>query len=250
VFVGKEGPLEGGKVEAGGGGMEHVPYPTLLSSQTAIGVFITGIAGYWGVALSLVWLPAFLIEASGYTPTQTSFIVGLPSTLQIFLLPTIGYLSQVLLTRGLSSRVSRGIVCSGCVLAAGLALMLLSNSSNAIVEGMLVIIAFTLVTPIFTLGPPLIGEITPVHQRGAMLGINNAVFTTAGLAAPWVFGKIVDAAGTDAAVGFRSGFFYSGMLVAIGAAIGMLLINPERDLLRFRKQGTPATSTRTTIGHA
>jgi ACS family D-galactonate transporter-like MFS transporter len=250
VFVAKEGPLEGGKVEAGGGGMEHVPYATLLFSRTAIGVFLTGIAGYWGVALSLVWLPSFLIKGGGYTPTETSFIVGLPSTLQIFLLPAIGYLSQVLLTRGLSSRISRGFVSSGSVLVAGVALMLLSNSSSAIAEGILVVIAFTLVTPIFTLGPPLIGEITPVHQRGAMLGINNAIFTTAGLVAPWAFGKIVDAAGADAALGFRSGFFYSGMLVAVGAALGLLLINPERDLLRFRREGTPVTSTQATSGHA
>lgn len=249
MFIGKEGPLEGGTV-AGAAGMEHIPYPTLLLSRTAIGVFLTGIAGYWGVVLSLVWLPAFLIKAGGYTPTQTSFIVGLPSTLQILLLPTIGYLSQVLLTRGLSSRVSRGLVCSGAVFVAGLALMLLSNSSNAIAEGILVVIAFTLVTPIFTLGPPLIGEITPVHQRGAMLGINNAIFTTAGLVAPWAFGKIVDLAGADAALGFRSGFFYSGILVAIGAAIGMLLINPERDLLRFKRQGMSVTSAQAKVGHA
>ena len=250
MFVGKEGPLGGGKVEAGGAGLEHVPYSMLLFSRTAIGVFLTGIAGYWGVALSLVWLPAFLIKAGGYTPTQTSFIVGLPSTLQIFLLPTIAYVSQVLLTRGLSSRVSRGFVCSGCVLVAGIALILLSNSSNAIAQGILVVIAFTLVTPIFTLGPPLIGEIAPVHQRGAMLGINNAIFTTAGLVAPWAFGKIVDLSGADAALGFRNGFFYSGMLVAVGAAIGLLLIHPERDLLRFRSQGMAVTGGQPTIGHA
>jgi MFS family permease len=250
LVVGKEGPLEGGKIEAGGAGLERVPYSSLLFSPTAIGVFVTGIAGYWGVALSLVWLPSFLIKAGGYTPTQTSFIVGLPSLLQIVLLPTIGYVSELLLKRGLSSRVARGLVCSGCVLAAGAALMLLSNSSNPFAEGALVIIAFTLVTPIFTLGPPLIGEITPVHQRGGLLGINNAIFTTAGLIAPWAFGKIVDAAGTDAALGFRSGFFYSGMLVAIGAAVGILLINPERDLARFRRQGMTVSGTATTAGHA
>ena len=70
-------------------------------------------------------------------------------------------------------------------------------------------IAFTFATFIFTLGPPLIGEITPVRQRGAMLGINNAIFTMAGLVAPWFMGKAIDA-GVDAASGFRSGFLVAG----------------------------------------
>jgi MFS family permease len=249
MFVGKEGPLASGQVEAGGAGLDHIPYSTLLSSRTVIGVVIAGFAGYWGVALSFVWLPAFLIKAGGYTPTQASFIVGLPSLLQIIMCPGIGYISQKLRAQGVTSRISRGLLCSGCVTVAGLALMLLSNSSNPVVEATLVMVAFTFLTFIFTLGPPLIGEVTPAHQRGAMLGINNAIFTTAGLVAPWFMGRAVDA-GVDAASGFRSGFLFAGTLIAIGGALAMAFINPERDLARFKKRRDAVAANGATIAQA
>jgi MFS family permease len=249
MFVGKEGPLASGQVEAGGGGLEHVPYSSLLSSRTVVGVIIAGFAGYWGVALSFIWLPAFLMKAGGYTPTQASFIVGLPSLLQIIMCPGVGYISQKLRTQGVTSRVSRGLLSSGSVTAAGVALILLANASNPVVEAMLVMVAFTFVTLIFTLGPPLIGEVTPTHQRGAMLGINNAIFTTAGLVAPWFMGRAVDA-GVDAASGFRSGFLFSGALIAIGGALAMVLINPERDLARFKRRRAAVASNEVTIAHA
>ena len=249
MFVGEEGPLDTSQTEAGGGGLEHVPYLTLLSSRTAAGVLIAGFAGYWAVALSFVWLPSFLVKAGGYTLAQTSFIVGLPSLLQIIMCPGVGYFSQKLLARGVSSRVARGVVCSGSVLIAGLCMILLSTSPNTFVEAALVMIAFTFATFIFTLGPPLIGEITPVRQRGAMLGINNAIFTMAGLVAPWFMGKAIDA-GVDAASGFRSGFLVAGALIAVGGALAMILINPEHDLARFRRRGTGVGSDEVAIKQA
>jgi hypothetical protein len=72
-----------------------------------------------------------------------------------------------------------------------------------------------------------------------MLGINNAVATTAGIFAPIVMGMVVDV-GTNTADGFRTGFMIAGVLVIIGALIGLLLINPEADIARFaRREDAP-----------
>ena len=243
MIVGKEGPLDAHQIEAGGGGLAHVPYATLLTSRTAIGVFIAGFSAYWALTLAVVWLPAFLVKAAGYTPTQTGWIVTLPSLLQMVLSPTVGYVSQHLLSTGTTSRVSRGLLGGGCVAGAGLAMILLSMSTGSYEQIPLVVMTFAIGSVIYTLGPALIGEISPVRQRGAMLGISNAIYTLAGLAAPWVMGHIIDV-GANPAEGFRSGFEFGGSIILVGGLLAMALINPERDLERFRQTGVVAAGLR------
>ena len=233
LVVGKEGPLDAHTAAAGGDGLSYVPYATLLTSRTAIGVFIAGFSAYWALTLGVVWLPAFLIKAAGYTPTQAGWIVTLPSLMQMVLSPTIGFTSQRMLGSGASSRFARGLLGGGCVAIAGLAMILLSRSSGAWEQLPLVMVSFAVGSVIYTLGPALIGEISPVGQRGAMLGISNAVYTLAGLIAPWLMGYIVDV-GANPADGFRTGFVLAGGLILVGGLLAMLLIDPERDLARFR----------------
>ena len=238
IFVGKEGPLVVDKLEAGGNGLAHVPYATLLTSRTFVGVFIAEFSAYWALTVAVVWLPAFLVRAAGYSPTQASWIVVLPPFLQIFLAPGIGFISQWLRTHGVSSRVSRGLLGGGCVTFAGAALILLSQVSNPFLQIPLVAMAFCVASVVYTLGPPMVGEISPLHQRGAALGISNALFSLAGLIAPWVMGHIVDV-GSNPAEGFRNGFVLAGAIVATGGVLAMLLINPERNLERFRRLAGP-----------
>lgn len=239
MFVGKEGPLVVDKVEAGGNGLSHVPYMTLLTSRTFLGVLIAEFAAYWALTVAVVWLPAYLIKAQGYSPVQASWIVVLPPFVQIFLAPGLGFVSQWLRTHGASSRVSRGLLGGGCVAVAGSLLMILSQVSNPYLQIPLVAIGFCIGSVIYTLGPPMVGEISPLHQRGAALGINNALFSLAGLIAPWVMGHIVDV-GSNPAEGFRNGFMLAGAIVATAGVLAMLLINPERSLAQFRKLTGPS----------
>lgn len=85
---------------------------------------------------------------------------------------------------------------------------------------------------IFVLGPVLIAEVTPIGQRGAVLGISNAITTLAGPLAPAVMGVIVDL-GADPADGFRTAFAVGGTVVIVGALAGFALIVPEADHARF-----------------
>jgi MFS family permease len=93
-------------------------------------------------------------------------------------------------------------------------------------------LAFGIGAVIYSLGPPLLSEICPVQQRGAVLGISNAMFTLAGLVAPWLTGHIADV-GLDPAVGFRHGFLFAGILICVGGVVAAALIDPGRDLARF-----------------
>jgi MFS family permease len=235
MMIGKEGPIDI-HTEQKDQATPRVPYAGLLTSRTFLGVTIGGFAAYWAIALAIVWLPAFLIKACGYTPTQTGWIVVAPSALQLIAIPGAGFLSQRLLGRGIESRISRGLFASACIVLAGASMILLSQSLAPWLQIPLVMLAFGIGAVIYSLGPPLISEITPVQQRGAMLGLSNAVFSTAGLVAPWLTGHIADV-GADSATGFRQGFLFAGCLICAGGIVAAVLIHPSRDLARFRADG-------------
>jgi MFS family permease len=119
-----------------------------------------------------------------------------------------------------------------CVALAGLAMISLPLATSAPLQILLVMVAFASGSVIYTLGPALIGEISPVGQRGAMLGMSNAFYTLAGLAAPTVMGMLVDV-GANPKAGFGTGFEFAGLLIVAGGLAAMLLIDPKTDLARF-----------------
>jgi MFS family permease len=85
---------------------------------------------------------------------------------------------------------------------------------------------------VFTLSPTIISEITPASQRGAVLGINSAVGTSAGIIAPYVMGSVVEGA-TSAAEGYSNGFVICGAVALTGGLIGLFFLRPERELAGF-----------------
>jgi len=103
-------------------------------------------------------------------------------------------------------------------------------------------IGVALPSVIYVIAPAVVSEITPVAQRGALLAISTAVSTSAGLLAPYVMGSVIESASTPLA-GFNLGFAICGLVMLAGGAIGMALMDPEReaerlagrDLLQYRR---------------
>jgi MFS family permease len=215
------------------GPRQRVPYRRLLMSRTAIGVYLAGFAAYWIIALNLVWLGNYLIKALGMAPTHAAWVIALPSAMQMVLAPGFAYLSQRLSGLGLSSRVSRGLMGALCVIIGGVSMACFPFMGMGMPKIALVGLACSIGSVIFTLGPALIGEISPASQRGAMLGVTNSIHTLAGLCAPFAMGRIVDI-DADPIAGFRTGYLYAGVFVAALGTMAAALINPEYDLRHFR----------------
>jgi MFS transporter, ACS family, D-galactonate transporter len=210
----------------------RIPYRRLLLSRTAVGVFIAGFGAYWVIALNIVWLANYLMKGLQLQPTDAAWIVALPSLLQILLAPVLAGLSQEFTRRGLSSRVSRGVLGSLCVITSGASMICMAHLEMGSLKVFLIGLAFSIGSVIFTLGSTLIGEISPPSQRGAMLGITNSVHTLAGLCAPFIMGLMVDV-GANPATGFRTGFIDAGLLVVAAGIVAALLIDPQADLREF-----------------
>jgi MFS transporter, ACS family, D-galactonate transporter len=232
-----EGPLDRGATPGDATADQRVPYRRLLLSRTAIGVFLAGFAAYWIIALNIVWLANYLIKAVRMSATQAGWVITLPSIMQMAFAPLCAYLSMVLSRRGFSSRVSRGVLGSICVVVAGVALASVPFAGSGAFEIALVGLSCSIGSVIFTLGTTLIGEISPASQRGAMLGITNSIHTLAGLCAPFLMGLLVDI-DVDPIAGFRTGYVYAGALVVILGALAAVLIDPEADLRNFSRNRT------------
>jgi ACS family D-galactonate transporter-like MFS transporter len=70
-----------------------------------------------------------------------------------------------------------------------------------------------------------------VGQRGALLALTNAIFTTAGLIGPFAMGKLLGATGDGH--GYEIGFAVTGaLLLAVGVA-GFSLLDPQRSRARL-----------------
>ena len=143
-----------------------------------------------------------------------------------------GWYSQRLLARGVSSRVARGMLGGGCVALGGLALAVMPYVPGIPAKIALATIGIAVPSVINVIGQTVVSELTPVAQRGALLAIGTAIATSAGLLAPYVMGSVVETAATPL-VGFNTGFMICGIIMLVVGLIGMALIRPERDALRW-----------------
>jgi MFS transporter, ACS family, D-galactonate transporter len=228
----EDGPVD--RLTPDQGSLQRVPYGRLLSSRTAIGVFLAGFGAYWVIALNITWLANYLIKALHIAPARAAWIIVLPSVMQMVLAPSLAALSQFLIRRGVSSRLSRGVLGASCVVTAGVSMICMAFLEIGILKVFLIGLGFSIGSVIFTLGSTLIGEISPAAQRGALLGVTNSIHTLAGLCAPLVMGLVVDV-GANAGAGFRNGYVYAGSLVAALGLMAAVLIQPQADLQRFRR---------------
>jgi MFS family permease len=230
LMVAREGPLvpDGRSEDLFVKSEVRPSYRRLLKCRTIVGVEIVGFVAYWLLTVAVVWLPAFLTRAFGYTLVQAGWIMMLVSLAQIIILPGISSLSDGLKRRGVASRIACGWIACTSTLAAGLLVILLSQSAGSVPIIVCTVIAFSLCNVMFVLGPVLVAEVTPVTQRGATLGMVNTITTLAGPFAPAVMGLVADT-GAGTSDGIRNALLLAGVIVILGSLAGFFLIDPEAD---------------------
>jgi hypothetical protein len=153
----------------------------------------------------------------------------------VVLVIAAGWCSQRLLARGVSSRVARGIFGGACVAFGGAALTSMPYLASIPANITLTTIGVALPSVIYVNGNAVVGEIAPAAQRGALLAIGTAVSTSAGLLAPYVMDSVVETAVT-LLDGFNTGFMICGIIMLVGGGIGMALMRPERETMRWASE--------------
>ncbi|AZG47153.1 MFS transporter [Gordonia insulae] len=242
VVIGREGPVDVHSVAARPEltrpiDRVHVPLWQILTSRTWLGCALSSFAAYWSVSLLIAWLPAFLTDDLGYSKTETGFIATLPWIVAVITLLAQGLVVQRLMHRGVSSRWARGVLPGIILLTSGictLAFVYLPHSGFTIV---LVALGLGLSGAVFAAATTVCGEIAPIGQRGVVLGAFVAVYSLAGVIAPFVAGVLVGAAESATDSGYTAVFGITGLIVICGGVLAVTMIRPERDKARLTAAG-------------
>ena len=232
LAFGREGPLTAATATHAAPRREPVAYRQLLSSPTIVACWCASFGAQWGLSQTLSWQGAFLIKGLGLAQGSIGLLGALPAGSTVVVVIAAGWYSQRLLARGVSSRVARGIFGGACVTLGGAALAIMPYLPGIPVKIALATIGVALPSFIYVISNAVVSEITPVAQRGALLAIGTAVSTSAGLLAPYVMGSVIERAATPLD-GFNTGFTICGVIMLVGGAIGMALIRPKHEAMRW-----------------
>ena len=232
LALGREGSIAAGQPTGAAPASQRVPYGRLLLSPTIVACWCANFGAYWGLSQALSWQGAFLIKGLSFTQGSIGLLGALPAAASAVVVIASGWYSQRLISRGVSSRVARGLLGGACVAIGGAALAIMPYVPNIPLKIGLTTIGVALPSVIYVMTNTVLGEVTPVAQRGALLAIGTAVSSSAGLLAPYVMGSVIERAATPLA-GFNAGFMICGVIMLLGGAIGMALIRPEREAMRW-----------------
>jgi MFS family permease len=232
LALGREGSLDARPAPGRARVPGRVSYRELLLSPTILACWVASFGANWALSQGLAWQGAFLIKGLGFVQGSIGLLGAMPSGGSAVAILFAGWFSQRLLSRGMPSRVARGVLGGLGVALGGAALVAMPYVAAIPAKIALTTVGIALPSMIFVLGNTVIGEVTPPAQRAAMLAIGTAIATSAGLLAPYVMGSVIQDAATPLD-GFYAGYTICGCVMLVAGAIGMALIRPERESSRW-----------------
>jgi MFS family permease len=233
LILGKEGPLVQTVAQAVAD--PRVPYFQLLTSRTFIGCCAATFGAYWALSLGLTWFTPFIIKGLGFSQQDAGWISILPWVFGAAIVLLTGWISQVMLTRGFTTRGARGVLGSVPLIVGGSILAVLPYVEGGGLQIALLVVGSGLCGSIYVVCAPMLGEFTPVSQRGAVIAIYGAIYTLAGIVAPAVMGKVIQNAG-GMLEGYMTGFTINAVIMIASGLLGLLLLWPNTERARLMEQ--------------
>src|SRR4051794_11495919 len=189
LIFGEEGPLV--QTAAAAASEPRIPYFQLLTSRTFVGCVVATFGAYWALSLGLTWFTPFIVKGLGFSQKEAGWISILPWIFGATVVLLTGWISQVMMARGVSTRGARGILGAAPLVVGGSILAVLPYLDGAGLQIAFLVFGSGLCGSIYVVCPPMLGEFTPVSQRGAVISIYSAIYTLAGIMAPSVMGSVL-----------------------------------------------------------
>jgi MFS family permease len=231
LMLGREGPLA--EIGSAAQSEQRVPYRRILTSRTFIGCVLATFGAYWALSIGLTWLTPFLVKGLGFSQQQAGFVSILPWIFGASIVLTAGWLSQVLMARGISTRMARGVLGAAPLIIGGALVATMPHVDGTAFKITLLVVGSGLCGAIFVVCPPMIGEFTPVSQRGAVMAIYGALYTLSGIIAPALMGKVIQASGT-LLDGYMSGYTINAVIMILSGLFGLALLWPDTERARLQ----------------
>jgi MFS family permease len=229
LIFGEEGPL----VPAMMAQTEpRIPYFQLLTSRTFIGCCAATFGAYWALSLGLTWFTPFIVKGLGFSQAQAGWISILPWIFGAAVVLLTGWISQAMVARGASTRGARGVLGAAPLVVGGAILAAIPYVDGAGLQIALLVVGSGLCGSIYVVCAPMIGEFTPVAQRGAVIAIYGAIYTLAGIFAPAVMGSAIQRAPGEL-TGYMTGFTINAVILIMSGLLGLLLLWPNTERARL-----------------
>jgi MFS family permease len=229
LILGDEGPLV---PEMMSETEPRIPYFQLLTSRTFVGCCAATFGAYWALSLGLTWFTPFIIKGLGFSQKEAGWISILPWVFGAAIVLLTGWVSQLLVARGVSTRNARGVLGAAPLIVGGAILVAIPHVEGAGLQIALLVIGSGLCGSIYVVCAPMIGEFTPVAQRGAVIAIYGAIYTLAGILAPAVMGSVIQRASGELG-GYMTGFTINAAILIVSGLLGLLLLWPDTERARL-----------------
>jgi MFS transporter, ACS family, D-galactonate transporter len=230
LILGQEGPLV--QTAAMAADERRIPYFQLLTSRTFVGCVAATFGAYWALSLGLTWFTPFIVKGLGFSQAQAGFISILPWVFGAVVVMLTGWISQVMLARGFTTRGARGVLGAAPLIVGGSILAMLPHVAPGALMVTLLVIGSGLCGSIYVVCAPMIGEFTPVSQRGAVISIYGALYPFAGLLAPTVMGSVIQHAAVPLD-GYLTGFTINAVIMGASGLLGLALLWPNTERARL-----------------
>lgn len=212
----------------------RVPYALLLTDRTVLGTFAGHFAANWILAMTLTWIPTWLQLGMGYDAHTAGRMFALFVAITAPVSLGLAAFSQRLLARGVPSRHSRGAFVAATLAGAGALISALALPGvPSLVKFVLLTLGSGMTLVTYSVGPAMLGEVTPDSQRGGILALSNGFSSLAGLAAPVVTGMLIDEAGGSTAHGFEAACLACGIVLLVCGALCAFCLDPRRSSARL-----------------
>jgi MFS family permease len=213
---------------------DRVPYALLLTDRTVLGTFVGHFAANWILAMTLTWTPRWLQLGLGYEAHAAGRMFALFVAITAPVSLGLAAVSQRLLARGVPSRLGRGAFVAAALACAGTLIAAIA------LPGLTPLAKFVMLTTgsgmtllMYSVGPAMLGEVTPDAQRGGVLALSNGFSSLAGLAAPIVTGMLIDEAGGSTARGFEAACLACGVVLLVCGVLCAFCLDPQRSAARL-----------------
>src|SRR5471030_1968786 len=217
LVLGKEGPLV--QTVAMAAAEPRIPYFQLLTSRTFIGCCAATFGAYWALSLGLTWFTPFIVKGLGFSQKDAGWVSILPWVFGAVIVLLTGWVSQVLMARGMSTRGARGVLGAAPLIVGGLIMAAMPYVESTGLRIALLVFGSGLCGSIYVVCPPMLGEFTPVSQRGAVISIYGAIYTLAGIVAPSVMGSVIQRA-LGMFDGYMTGFTINAVVLIVSGLLG------------------------------
>jgi MFS family permease len=207
---------------------ERVGYGHILLAPTFVGCVLACFGAYWSLTMGLTWFTPFVVKGLGIPQSSAGLIASLPWVMGASTVLLSGWISQVLVGRGVSTRVARGVLGAVPLILGGVLIGFLPFVSGVGAKIALLVVGTGLSGPIYVVCAPMIAEFTPTLQRGAAIAIFGAIYSLAGVIAPYANGSVIERAAT-ALDGYQTGYLICAGMQMAGGLCGLALMWPARD---------------------